>query len=214
MRVAPLLIVVSGVLLAGGGVATYAAEGEDPSSRYRLSTASVGDVEQTLTTSGTVDAAGRADVATPVDGTVARVRVRTGQKVKSGQVLATLERSELKAAVTQAEAALAVAKAQLETDKDAQDDLVDDAATPTPSEPTSQPTGQPSSPPVGPDASAVTAAIKAALAALHTQQEAVASAQTTVSTALADARTALEAQTKACATVFDATDSPTDTELR
>ena len=143
MRVAPLLIVVSGVLLVGGGVATYAAEGDDPSSHYRLSTASIGDVEETLTTSGTVDAAGRADVATPVDGTVARVRVRSGQKVKSGQVLATLERTELRTAVTQAEAALAVARAQLETDKDAQDDLVDDAATSTPSEPTSQPTGRP-----------------------------------------------------------------------
>ena len=58
-------------------------------------------------------------------GTVAKVSVSAGQRVRPGQVLARLDTTALDANVTEAEATLARAKAQLASDEDAQAEAVD-----------------------------------------------------------------------------------------
>ena len=127
-------LAVAGVVLAGSGTA-YAVSGDDSSTSYRTVPATKGDVEQVLSTSGTVDAARRSDLEFGTSGTVAHVKVAVGDAVKAGQVVATLDTDELDAAVTRARASLATAIAQLEADKDAQADAVATSSSP----PTSRP---------------------------------------------------------------------------
>lgn len=72
-----------------------------------------------VTATGTLKARQSAALATSVPGTLARVAVRRGQEVKEGTLLAALDDGAAAAAVRQAEAAVAAAKAQR--------DLADDA---------------------------------------------------------------------------------------
>lgn len=105
-------------VLAGCGYVAYAAS-TDPADGYRLAAASTGDVEQTLSLSGTVAPNGRADLSFGTSGTVASV-LEEGVTVKEGQALAKLDKTSLKKDLKTAEASLAAAKAQLESDKEAQ----------------------------------------------------------------------------------------------
>lgn len=105
-------------VLAGCGYVAYAAS-TDPADGYRLAAASTGDVEQTLSLSGTVAPNGRADLSFGTSGTVASV-LEEGATVKEGQALAKLDKTSLKKDLKTAEASLAAAKAQLESDKEAQ----------------------------------------------------------------------------------------------
>lgn len=105
-------------VLAGCGYVAYAAS-TDPAEGYRLAAASTGDVEQTLSLSGTVAPNGRADLSFGTSGTVASV-LEEGATVKEGQALAKLDKTSLKKDLKTAEASLAAAKAQLESDKEAQ----------------------------------------------------------------------------------------------
>lgn len=115
--------VVGLALVLVGGVTTAArAQDGDDGSRYRLATAVVGDVQQTLTLSGTVEHTNRSDVSFGGSGTLAEMYVAEGDRVKAGQKLAALATDELEAAVIAAEAQLAQAKAQLEADQEAQDE--------------------------------------------------------------------------------------------
>lgn len=105
-------------VLAGCGYVAYAAS-TDPADGYRLAAASTGDVEQTLSLSGKVAPNGRADLSFGTSGTVASV-LEEGATVKEGQALAKLDKTSLKKDLKTAEASLAAAKAQLESDKEAQ----------------------------------------------------------------------------------------------
>lgn len=184
LRVSAALTV--GVLVAAGGTA-FAVVGGEEGPTYRTVAASRGDVEQTLTLTGRVDAARRADLSFGTEGTVASVRVAQGDTVRTGQVIATLEVAALDAAVTSAKAALANAKAQLESDQEAQTASVQEAVTPT--------SGEESVDGPNPETAAL-------LARLEAQQRAVRSAQSAATVALDDARSALSAQTAACATAY------------
>lgn len=201
------------VVVLGGAGATYAVAGADDAPRYRTVAATTSDVEQTLSASGVVDAAARADLGFGTDGTVAKVRVGLGETVKAGQVLATLDTTELDAAVTEAEASVAQAVAQLAADRTAQSSAVVDA-----SDRSSAPSGNPGSDQPTDDGS-FSAANAALLKKLRQLQEAVIGAQGTASKALAAARSALATQVEVCAATAqaptdsaDATDSapPTD----
>ncbi|MER7555361.1 HlyD family efflux transporter periplasmic adaptor subunit [Nocardioides sp. NPDC126508] len=105
-------------VLAGCGYVAYAAS-TDPADGFRLAAASTGDVEQTLSLTGTVAPNGRADLSFASSGTVDSV-VDEGDTVKEGQVLARLDRTELTKTLTTAKASLAAARAQLASDKEAQ----------------------------------------------------------------------------------------------
>jgi multidrug efflux pump subunit AcrA (membrane-fusion protein) len=70
-------LAAAGVLVVGSGTA-YAVTSDEPTGSYRTARASKGDVEQLLSTSGTVDAANRADLSFGTSGTVAGVEVALG----------------------------------------------------------------------------------------------------------------------------------------
>lgn len=71
------------------------------------------DFVQTIVASGHVENPNRIELGTQITGTVARVPVKEGQAVKSGQVLLELESSEMQAALQQANANLMQAQAKI-----------------------------------------------------------------------------------------------------
>ncbi len=181
----------------GAGTA-YGVGGGGSAPRYRTVAATKANVEQTLSTSGAVDAADRADLAFGTSGTIAALEVTLGQLVTTGQVIAKLDTGSLDAAVTQAQASLAKAVAQLASDRTAQTAAVSSAAS---SKPSSSSSGTGSS-------GGSSAATVAALKALKGLQDKVIAAQGAASAALATANTALAAQNSACAAAFSSTSTP------
>ncbi|KRD37237.1 hypothetical protein ASE27_07405 [Oerskovia sp. Root918] len=113
-------LVVSGVSavvvvsLVGAGAAFAANRGS--AGTYRTATATTGEVTQTVDAAGTVASAARADAAFSVAGTVATVAVGVGDSVSAGDVLATLDLTELEDAVESAQETLARAEQTLEDD--------------------------------------------------------------------------------------------------
>lgn len=79
------IIVISGVYYA------FAAGNSSSSSTYTLSPASLGTIRQTVTGSGQVAAQNQIDITSEVSGTVLSVNVSVGQKVSTGQLIATLD---------------------------------------------------------------------------------------------------------------------------
>ncbi|MBA2952228.1 HlyD family efflux transporter periplasmic adaptor subunit [Nocardioides sp. CGMCC 1.13656] len=206
--------------VAGACWAGYAAAADDPS--YRTAVASIGDVEETVALAGTVEPAGRADLAFATSGTVARLAVRAGQKVRAGAVLGTLGSDTLRKEVQHARAAVAAARAQLEADIDAQTSAVTDptdggsspqapTAPQAPAGPSDQPSQPPSQQPTQPPSEQPSQQPSEQpsedpvdpeqLAELAAQQQAVLTAQSAVSASLAVAATALAAQQAACVDV-------------
>ncbi len=106
---------------------------QDPS-RYRTASAEMANVSAALTLTGQLSAAASRDVAFQVQGTVDEVFVEIGQEVAAGEELATLDPTELLAAVDSAEDALMQAKQVLEENLVAQADPTSSttAAAPTP----------------------------------------------------------------------------------
>ncbi len=72
-----------------------------------------GDLVQTLVASGHVETPFRVEIGAQITGIVADVPVREGDRVREGQPLIRLQDQELRAAVVQAEGALAQAEARL-----------------------------------------------------------------------------------------------------
>jgi RND family efflux transporter MFP subunit len=118
-------VVVVAVAGLGAGVAGVALAAGDGAGHYRLATAAIADVTQTVATDGTVDVVNRADVSFGTAGTVATLSARPGQRVRAGQRLGTLDTATLQAAVDSATATLANAKATLASDQQHQADAVD-----------------------------------------------------------------------------------------
>jgi len=224
-RARRLIAGASVIAVVGVGYAAYAASADSTS--YRTASATIGDVEQTLDVSGSVEPAGRADLAFATAGTVETITVTAGDTVSAGTVLGTLDATGLRKELQQARSTLAKARAQLESDQDVQAETVTAAAASssgTPSSPSapsqddsvgSGATGAGSgdsgsgSNGSGANGSGSTGSgpsgssdLSAALAALAQQQEAVTAAQSTVSASLTSAREALAAQQEACADAF------------
>jgi RND family efflux transporter MFP subunit len=82
----------------------------------------------TVTASGKIEAASRADVFPPTAGTLASVAVDDGQAVKAGDTLAVMDQAPLKLQVKQARSALDGAKAQLDAINKGVPSAIDKAA--------------------------------------------------------------------------------------
>jgi multidrug efflux pump subunit AcrA (membrane-fusion protein) len=174
---------VAGAVVAGGAGTAYAAM-SSPGPAYRLATATSADVTAALHVVGTLTPVRQADVAFPVDGTVASVAVRPGQHVTAGQTLGSLGMMPLKADLTAAQSILANANLQVDNDTASQN-----AATTTPS---TSPASQPA-PSVRP------------------LQQAVLGAQRQVDSALARAKAALSQARHACTPSPSPSPSPSPT---
>jgi HlyD family secretion protein len=192
------------VAVLGTGTA-YAVSGNDSTASYRTVAARIGNVEETLSTTGSVDSADRADLGFGTDGTVAQLSVAVGDTVKAGQAIGKLDTTDLEAALTQAKAEYARAVAQLASDEDAQASAVSDS--PSPSSP-STPSGP--STPTGNDSTS-SAVTQKLLEALKKAQGEVILAQSHASQAIAAAKQALATQQAACASSASATATPTTT---
>jgi HlyD family secretion protein len=116
------------VLLAGGFVvarATTRSKPEAPESPFRLGKVQAQDLQVSVREVGVVDPEIKVDVKSAVSGRVLGLRVREGDIVRTGQVLAEVEPdvnqaqslSDVKAAVSQADIALRDAERQLAAQK-------------------------------------------------------------------------------------------------
>jgi HlyD family secretion protein len=105
-------------VIAGGGTAWGLTRG--PSGGFRTALASQGTVQQTLSATGTVSPVSRASESFQVAGTVAKVEVKEGQQVHAGQILAHLDRSDLRAQLHSARSSLAAARNNLSNDESGQ----------------------------------------------------------------------------------------------
>jgi multidrug efflux pump subunit AcrA (membrane-fusion protein) len=109
------LVVVAGVgtwLLTRGGASPAVAA-------TTTAQATASTMKQTVSASGTIDAADTADLDFAVSGTVTSVLVAAGDHVKVGQALATIDPTALVAARAAAQASLTAADEQLTSDEDA-----------------------------------------------------------------------------------------------
>ena len=105
-----VLVALVVLICAGGGVAWAATRGKSaPTTTTTTATVSSSTVSQSVTTTGTIEPAQEADLSFAVSGTVTSVPVSVGQKVTKGQVLARVGTTDLKSAVTLAEANLTAA---------------------------------------------------------------------------------------------------------
>ncbi|MEO6700378.1 MAG: HlyD family efflux transporter periplasmic adaptor subunit [Jatrophihabitantaceae bacterium] len=125
------------LVLGGGGVALAMSGSSGP--QYRLATASMASVDQTLASVGTVAAVNRAVLAFPVAGTVASVPATVGERVSAGQLLASLSTTDLQQQVTSATAVLAADQQSLASDEASQTSAASASTS------TSSTTSQPSS---------------------------------------------------------------------
>lgn len=107
------------VLVAGGGGVAWALSGRT-GQRWTTATVAMGSVQQTVSATGTVASASRRDVAFPVSGTVATVKVGLGDTVTAGEVLASLDPTSLQNALDQASTTLQQAQQQLSDDLQSQ----------------------------------------------------------------------------------------------
>jgi HlyD family secretion protein len=183
------------------GVAAFAgvSSASSGASGYRTAEVSTEEVEQTLAGVGTIEPVDQAAVAFPVSGTVATVDVAVGATVVPGQVLATLDPTQLEASLHESEATLAQAELTLEK-------VLSGEATSTTSGSSSGPSGSSASSgsaPSGASSSSSSGSSSTSSvdqAALTAARQAVAAAQHTLDGDLAAAEAALDAATIACAT--------------
>ena len=83
------------------------------SSGYEFATVSRGDIENTVSATGTLAPITSVDIGTQVSGTIDSVYVDYNDRVKEGQVLAVLDTTLLRSSVLDAEASLERVQAQL-----------------------------------------------------------------------------------------------------
>jgi multidrug efflux pump subunit AcrA (membrane-fusion protein) len=107
------------VVVAAVAVTWWTNRGTTAVAQTITATAATGTYKTTVSASGTVAAAHEADLSFGVSGTVTDVRVAAGDKVAKGQVLATVDRTSLRAALAAARSSLTAARSQLGDDVDA-----------------------------------------------------------------------------------------------
>src|SRR5262245_14163109 len=98
------VIVLALVVLVGTAAFFLLRSGKDEAQKYQTATVTRGDLEATVTSTGTITAVGTVQVGTQVSGTVEEVLVDYNDQVHRGQLLARLDTRVLQAAVDDARA--------------------------------------------------------------------------------------------------------------
>jgi HlyD family secretion protein len=175
-------VVTGALVLAGGGIAWANSAGA--ASGYRTAVATIGSVDETLTVNGALASATRRDRAFAASGAVDGVNVSVGDRVAAGDVLATIDPTELQDAVDAAESQLADAKQALATDLASQSSSSSsDAAADTPSDSPTQPSGASSDPALEAAIAKVVAAQQSLLALAQASADALAASEGTSASA-------------------------------
>ncbi len=105
------IAVIAVIIFAAAGIFYYF---KNKQPLYEFTQVKRGDIEQVVSVTGKVKAAEAVDLSFEKSGKVARINVNVGSRVSAGQVLASLDNSDLMAQVSQAEASLAMQKANLD----------------------------------------------------------------------------------------------------
>lgn len=106
------IILVLALIFAAAGI--YAYSSGSKKSAYEFTTVAKSDITQIVSVTGRVKAAESVDLAFEKSGKVAKVNVQVGDKVTAGQILASLDNSDLEAQLLQARANLAAQQAKLD----------------------------------------------------------------------------------------------------
>ena len=115
-----IIAVVVALVVVGGGAAWVATRSSSSTTAApTLVAVTSGTIRQSVSASGTLEPAHRADLTFAVSGTVTSVPVAAGDKVRSGAVLATVDTASLKTAVTSAKASVSAMQDQLTAQQDA-----------------------------------------------------------------------------------------------
>ena len=85
---------------------------------YTYTVIKKGDIEATVSSTGTLEAINTVDVGTQISGTIAKIYVDFNDKVKAGQLLAEMDMSMLETRLQSAKADLAVSEARLNQAED------------------------------------------------------------------------------------------------
>jgi RND family efflux transporter MFP subunit len=114
---APVVLLALSAAACGGRESAAAAAAPPPETKIDVAVvkARVLDLESALQISGSLAPRTRVAVHATLPGTLSSVRVQIGDRVRAGQVLATLDRREIDAQVDAAAAAVSVARAALES---------------------------------------------------------------------------------------------------
>ena len=110
-----LVLVVA--VVAGGW--TWIARDDEPSAQRITATVARGTYKTTVSATGTITPKREEDLTFSSSGTVTRVAVSVGDKVKKGDLLATIDTTSLQAQLDAAEAQVTAAQTQLDEDSDA-----------------------------------------------------------------------------------------------
>jgi macrolide-specific efflux system membrane fusion protein len=108
----PFVVGLVVLLLGAGGAAWGLTRGGGSSATTQLVAAKRTTVSQTVSASGTIAPTHEADLDFAVSGRVTSVKVKAGDTVTKGEVLATVGRAALADAVASAEASYSSATAQ------------------------------------------------------------------------------------------------------
>ena len=106
-------LLIVGVLAVVGGAGWWAAHARRTTDHPASFLLRQGTLRESVSAAGTVEAWQRVSLSFPVGGRLASLRVARGQRVRSGQVLATLHAARFREAAAQAAAGLARAQAEL-----------------------------------------------------------------------------------------------------
>jgi multidrug efflux pump subunit AcrA (membrane-fusion protein) len=125
-RVTPKRIAIVAVVVAVivGGTLLGLALTSPTKDQYVTAAAVIGNVSQSTSLTGTIEPVTHADLSFSTTGTVATVPVKVGDKVRVGEVVATLQTTSLSSQVDQSEASLDNAESTLATDKSPSSSLI------------------------------------------------------------------------------------------
>jgi len=116
-----LLIILIAVVIVALGVWHFGfGNRQSSSNQYAYVQVQRGNIQSLISSTGTLQAVETVQVGTQVSGTIKQIFVDFNDKVRKGQLLARLDTSVLEVAVSDAEAKVAIANAQL---RQANDDL-------------------------------------------------------------------------------------------
>ncbi len=108
-----MVLWIAVALLFAAGIAAYLLSGSGTNVRYETAAAQRGDLTVTVTATGDLQPVNQVDVGTEISGTVASVAADFNDRVKVGDVLATLDTDQLSAKFRQSQAALVLAQARV-----------------------------------------------------------------------------------------------------
>ena len=114
MRRSRIILIAVGVLLLAAATWLFTGTRKEDASTYRLATVERGDLEATVSSTGTLSAVTTVQVGTQVSGRIVAIHADFNDRVKQGQLIAQIDPVLLQQAVRDAQAGLERSQAELE----------------------------------------------------------------------------------------------------